>query len=97
MWSRTRAFMEKFNSWGAAMVFLISRIALVFCGVALSIAFLGDLIVTVLVHSFGGIGVFGVSESSVNKSLMFLLGAGWILATVLGWIVASKLNLVPRL
>lgn len=75
---------------------VLSKIVLVFCGVALALAATVDLAWVLLINIIGGIGIFGASTQALNRIPMFVLSVLWILSILLGWIVARKLHLIPQ-
>jgi hypothetical protein len=73
------------------------KIALVFCGIALLLGLLGDLSLILLVRATGGVGVFANSASALDRAMLFVLSVAWISVTLIGWLVARRLNLIPGL
>jgi hypothetical protein len=75
---------------------ILLKIVLAFCGVAVALAATGDLAMYLLIRGTGGIGIGFDNIKDFNRIPVFVLGALWVLSFLLGWIVARKLDLIPR-
>jgi uncharacterized membrane protein YozB (DUF420 family) len=76
---------------------ILLKIVFVFCGVAIALAALGDLALYLLIRGTGGIGIGFENIKDFNRIPVFVLSALWFFSLLLGWIVARRLNLIPRI
>lgn len=75
----------------------LTRSIFIFCCVALVFAAMGDLALYLLIRGTGGVGVKFESVQAFNRIPIFALSVLWVLAGLLGWIIAQKLHLIPQL
>jgi hypothetical protein len=72
------------------------KIISVLCFAALLLAATGDLAWYLLVR-FGHVNAIGAeSVQALNRIPVFVVSVLWILAMLLGWIIARKLHLIPQ-
>lgn len=75
----------------------LTRSIFTFCCVALVFAAIGDLAMYLLIRGAGPVGIKFESVEAFNRIPVFALSVLWVVAGLLGWIIARKLHLIPQL
>ena len=78
-------------------MFFLLKIILIFCCIALVFAAMGDLALFLLIRGTGPVGIKFESVQAFNRIPVIVLSAIWVLAGILGWIIARKLHIIPQL
>jgi hypothetical protein len=70
-------------------MFLFIKPVLVFCAVAISIAFLADLSFELASYRLGGFAII-----ASQRGWLALFATGWIVAFAIGWVIVKKMHLL---